>query len=727
MSLYPKAVEYLKRASAENKLTKIYKLDLLETVLKLRDFEDYISIKEKIKNYGGGHIRVFDLLFSEWLKNSISDVNLNVYKGIYSEGQDIRYFRDYFNNSNEEITNNSKGTLIEFKAYGDSLKINREVIAFEGRFYDNILTSYTDKTSQSNEYLSVYHTNTDIDFYLNDIPMIKDLITNKCLDIVDNTHLENIICRHMNSVLLNLIINNNHKHLISSKIIRKIEEDDELVTELFSLLLHNNEKEFLKEVISNEMIGNKIPFEALKLLFEHKSANLMPDKIMSVVISNNMSSKVLSFVFDNNLFHLLNDKAVRATIEKSLLTELIDGLIKNNKKDVLKDVVYKSIFPEEINMSQLLFITKHNCLEGLSKDFYEQVITSDLSGLQNEIEKIGNLIKSKAFYYDNNNMDFMLSVYDYYSEGKQMGLPENPISYTTKFDNLGTKLNSNTNCYRLKDIIQYFKNKIEKNYIFNPNYESKSWDKEMIERLKPYTKGDSDKHLFDQLEQIRKAGVNRVSESYSKNRNNKIKTLIKKIVIVAIIAGVGYWIWTIIQNPKRDDISSLTSNNTTLSDSLQSIAPSFPVNPGKYYVSEEAIDGVTLYKDVKKKNKLSYRLSNMENISIAKVEDSMGFFEYFFNENYDKIPQGWVELKYLKPLKGSVYDLGDGYRVRSDQEKISIYKDYFKKNKLKFTMQSMDKLNVIKIVGGMAYSKNIYINATKVKGWVELTQIEKIQ
>ena len=59
----------------------------------------------------------------------------------------------------------SKGSTIELKAYGDSSKINREVISFTGNFRDNLLYSFTDKTSETLDFVS--NEFSEIDYYKN--------------------------------------------------------------------------------------------------------------------------------------------------------------------------------------------------------------------------------------------------------------------------------------------------------------------------------------------------------------------------------------------------------------------------------------------------------------------------------------------------------------------------------------------------------------------------------
>jgi hypothetical protein len=168
---YPKAVAYLKNISKDQKLTEIYDFALLEEILDSnRTFEQYLSLKEDIKLYGGGHIRNYSELYYDWLNESISDIDLYVYKNRFREGQNIKYLRDFFIDSKEEHSSNSKGDLIEFKAYGQSQKMNREVIAFEGRFYDNLLTSYVDKTDNAEDYSISYNDN---DILYHDMDLLK--------------------------------------------------------------------------------------------------------------------------------------------------------------------------------------------------------------------------------------------------------------------------------------------------------------------------------------------------------------------------------------------------------------------------------------------------------------------------------------------------------------------------------------------------------------------------
>ncbi|MBM3445130.1 MAG: hypothetical protein FJX88_01170 [Bacteroidetes bacterium] len=115
---------------------------------------------------------------------------MELYFDNFEPNQNIKYYRDYFETTKESENYTSKGTTIELKAYGESLKINREVISFVGTFAENLLQSFTDKTSESTNYVS--NKFTEIDFYSHDLNLVQQLINHDVLEVLSPTILFNI-------------------------------------------------------------------------------------------------------------------------------------------------------------------------------------------------------------------------------------------------------------------------------------------------------------------------------------------------------------------------------------------------------------------------------------------------------------------------------------------------------------------------------------------------------
>jgi len=176
------AIAHLKKQTKINRLEEIMKLDLLEELLAADKLNKYLALKQKVQSKSKAHIRKFKYIYSEFLKDKISDLDMELYFGNFEPNQNIKYYRDYFETIKEIENYTPKGATIELKAYGESLKINREVISFVGTFRENLLQSFTDKTSESTNYVS--NKFSEIDFYSHNLKLVQDLIKHDALEVL---------------------------------------------------------------------------------------------------------------------------------------------------------------------------------------------------------------------------------------------------------------------------------------------------------------------------------------------------------------------------------------------------------------------------------------------------------------------------------------------------------------------------------------------------------------
>ena len=184
------AIAYLKKQAKINSLDEIMKLELLEELLAADKLNKYLALKQKVQSKSKAHIRKFKYLYPEFLKDKISELDMELYFGNFEPNQNIKYYRDYFGTTKESENYTPKGSTVELKAYGESLKINREVISFVGTFKESLLQSFTDKTSESTNYVS--NKFTEIDFYTHNLKLIQELINHDALEVLSPAILFNI-------------------------------------------------------------------------------------------------------------------------------------------------------------------------------------------------------------------------------------------------------------------------------------------------------------------------------------------------------------------------------------------------------------------------------------------------------------------------------------------------------------------------------------------------------
>jgi hypothetical protein len=637
MALYPNAAAYLITESQKGKYKTIFNLELMELILSKRSFPEYQSLKQDIKIYNNAHVRQFVLLFNEWLDNKISELNINVYKGQFAEGQHIRYFRDFFADTREETTKNSKGTLIEMKAYGTSMKINREVISFEGRFYDDLLSSFTDKTDITDEYISNENYTYDIDIMENNISLIKELLENDCLDALD-------------------------------------------------------------------------------------------DKVINQILKDEIDADVLLLILERNmdLSRYLNADVIRNAAQKNILSEIILNLLNSGRKEVVQNKILVLATPADITLHDIHLLLKRDCIEGLSKEFVEKALAKRVLDAYEQLKELENKINADVFYFERASSDYMLPTPLLKKNQISQEWPINKLTVLQDWGNLNVE--TAVECYRLKDILEYYRNYIKYNYIFCQEFKDKNWTKEDIELIKAFSLGNSADLPLQKIELIASIASQRVSNSKKEETKRKLLKGIGYLVLLGGIIAIVLWALpgSFFQKKTEASDENITTGISDSSSDNENIANNKILKEGNYFASPDAIDGVILYKDKQMKKTLSYRLTNMEKIRIDKVEDSMGYFDSYMNDNYENIPKGWTKMKYLVNENNFfTYAYGEDYRVNSDEEPITIFKDYQKKKKIKLKLQPMDQIKIYKLIGDMAYFKDFYVGVQKYNGWVELSRISK--
>jgi len=520
MGLFPKAADYIRKQAQTGKLTEIYDLELLEEILPHKTLEEYLSFKARFN----GQVRKYPFLLHDWIHDKVSELDMGVYWNSFEPGQNIRYFRDYFKETKEEESVNSRGTLIELKAYGQSLKIDREVIAFEGKFYDDRLSTYTDKTDNASQYDSSDYLDEDLDILPNDLSLLKVLVENDCIQCLD--------------------------------------------------------------------------------------ANVL-----------------------------------------------------------------------------------------------NEILAASLSEQRKAIQDLSAVVRGEEFLYNTNPNQFYLRRY-HYSQ-----LCEQP------------DLNSYDGYYLLDEVLEDLRLSIAQSYVLSPDCADEEWTASMRAKLKSYVVKDYAAELLEKLEPIKKIAEERIAVSVKEVQRKRNRKRIFALVVLLLLGAFSYNNYLERSNSEGKSVTPLSTTEAV--GTTGTSTTTVPTGPGDYYLSENAIEGATLYRDVKKKSKLGHRLRSMDKIQIRKVEGDMGFFESFFDNNYNQVPKGWVDMKNLVPEEGFyTYEYGKYYRVKSDADRVIVYKDVLKKGRYRSVLSSMDRINVYKIVGTMAYFKDFYSGGYGISGWVDLDKID---
>lgn len=132
----------------DNPNITFYHPDLVEELVNnnksIQDFDQILGAVPQIVFY-----RSF---FDGWLNDEIDELNLLVLEEQFELGQKQEYIEAVMLNANESRTVLKSGERVELTAYGDSLKQNREVVAFVFKFTDGLLTSFEDHSDKAENY-----------------------------------------------------------------------------------------------------------------------------------------------------------------------------------------------------------------------------------------------------------------------------------------------------------------------------------------------------------------------------------------------------------------------------------------------------------------------------------------------------------------------------------------------------------------------------------------------
>ncbi len=190
----------------------------------------------------------------------------------------------------------------------------------------------------------------------------------------------------------------------------------------------------------------------------------------------------------------------------------------------------------------------------------------------------------------------------------------------------------------------------------------------------------------------------------------------KRNIIILLIIIIGIWIY---QGKKKKDAVYQSENTSKNSET------SIPKNePGSYLVSEKKTDGAVLFNN-NKKTKKNKKLSFLSSITIIKVEDTLGYFDKFYDDELNNFSSGWVNMKDLVSSENYLtYHFGKKYWIKSGLKSVKIYKDFYKQKKNIKNLKGMDEINVYLIKDGLAYFNNGILE-NYFKGWIELEKVEE--
>ena len=270
----------------------------------------YFTLKDRVQNKSNAHIRKFKYLYPEFLKDKISDLDLEVYFENFEPEQNIKYYRDYFETTKESENYTSKGSTIELKAYGESLKINREVISFVGTFRENLLQSFTDKTSESTNYVS--NKFTEIDFYSHNLELVQELLKHDALEVLSPAVLFDITYNQPET--FELLHKTKKLNLLTPEQIYSIAKKHDRV---FRYLVYNNDldvlsKDTITEIVDAYPKSIQVKLTKLKKAVSEKAFKYDPQDIIyfkSYDIESSFTSGLnpVNFKDDYSSYYSLND------------------------------------------------------------------------------------------------------------------------------------------------------------------------------------------------------------------------------------------------------------------------------------------------------------------------------------------------------------------------------------------------------------------------------------
>jgi hypothetical protein len=304
------AITYLKDQAKKVSLNEIMKLDLLEELLSKDKLSKYLALKQKVQHKSKAHVRKFKYLYPEFLNDKISAIDLEVYFQNFEPEQNIKYFRDYFDTTKESENYTSKGSTIELKAYGESIKINREVISFVGNFRDNILQSFTDKTSESANFVA--NKFSEIDFYENNLALINTLIKHKALEVLSPLVLFNIALKEAET--FEVLYESKQLYFLNQEQLNAIAKKHDSV---FRFLIYKNDldiitKDTIIEIVDAQPKSIQSKFTKLKKAVSEKAFIYDPQNIFyfkSYDIDSSFTKGLKPVKFENDFtsHYSLND------------------------------------------------------------------------------------------------------------------------------------------------------------------------------------------------------------------------------------------------------------------------------------------------------------------------------------------------------------------------------------------------------------------------------------
>lgn len=165
----------------DNPNITFYHPDLVEVLVEnnksIQDFDDIITQIPQIVKYQS--------FFNGWLNDEIDELNLRVLDQQFELGQKIKYIEAVMRNTKESRSVLKSGERVEITAYGDSLKQNREVVAYVFKFTDGLLTSFDDHSDKATNY---FHYADDDQMVVEMGPgeFIQFLKSNNLLDLLNN-------------------------------------------------------------------------------------------------------------------------------------------------------------------------------------------------------------------------------------------------------------------------------------------------------------------------------------------------------------------------------------------------------------------------------------------------------------------------------------------------------------------------------------------------------------
>lgn len=141
-----------------------------------------------------------EFFLNKYLGGDISDNEISILWGKFSEGTHIDLYRNYFRSVNEIISESNGVKIVELTAYGTSKTQNRKIIAFRGIFKNGLLVSYESKVDNCESDSFSKNDLLSSKYVLNKQEFLVELIRYDFNDILDQTLVNAIMLHWFNSV-----------------------------------------------------------------------------------------------------------------------------------------------------------------------------------------------------------------------------------------------------------------------------------------------------------------------------------------------------------------------------------------------------------------------------------------------------------------------------------------------------------------------------------------------